>query len=273
MALASINEMKAACVRALQLLLLPTARFCLRHHLSLTDVNEAFKRALLTAAREEIARSNAKVNASRLSVMTGIHRNEIVRISTENEFAGAETQSIAERVLGRWVSDKRFSRGDGTGRPLSYQGSDSEFYALVRGLSKNVNPAAVLFELIRSGRVEKHGDTLKPLRAVTQFGDDMARGFELVSRDIETLLSAVEENLRDREQVGNMHFHTVYDNVYVKDLPKLRKWIIDQGREFHRQLRAYIATFDKDVNPDIRDDARAGAKVSIVAVSHIQEPP
>lgn len=259
--------------KALQLLLIPVMRFCLRHRIGLMEIVAAVKRALVATAREEILKESPKVNASRLSVVTGIHRNEIPRLLGTDADNDSPAPSLAERVLGTWVSDRRFSDRNGGGLPLHYRGEQCEFHKLVRSVSKNINPATVLFELTRNGRVEKRGDYAIPVRSVSQFGEGFARGFVLASRDVEVVVKAVEENVLQRDSAQHMHFHTYYDNIYAKDLPVLRQWLIEKGREFHRELRSHLSSFDKDTNVAIDDGAPAGVKISVLSVSLAEIPP
>ena len=62
---------------------------------------------------------------------------------------------MISRVVAQWENDRRFLTQAGKPRVLSCDEDDSEFSELVRLVSKDLHPGTVLFELERSGIVER----------------------------------------------------------------------------------------------------------------------
>ena len=64
----------------------------------------------------------------------------------------------------------------------------------------------------------------------------------------------------------------ICDNIHLKDLPKVRQWLMDRGKEFHLSAREFLAMHDKDVTPAADPHEPAGGKVQLQAFSLITSP-
>lgn len=267
-------------VKILGLLLKPLARFCFRHSLSHQDLVAVAKSAFVTAAVEELKGREEKVNTSRVSAMTGIIRREVKRL-IEDPDVGEYQPSLLARVVSLWESDKRFNSRPGAPRELSCGFNESEFNQLVYSISLHLNAGTLLYELERTGMVKRDGDQIRLVKRIDKFRTDPERGFQMVANDIDTVLCSAEENMVEKKPISNLHIRTEYDNIYESDLAKIRRWLVDEGKRFHKRARDFISQFDKDVNPRAAEE-KAGVKVSFTAVSftsvfpdhldHIPEP-
>ena len=239
----------------------------------IADFVELTKRLYVQLAEEEIRKTSTKINASRVSILTGLYRRDVRRlINCRGEPIKVESNLLSQ-VIGQWEGDRRFHAKKGGPRPLSYKGEKSEFYQLVRSLSSNINPATVLFELERNGAVEITPRGAKLIRSTEMVATDLDRILRYVASEIEALHQTTENNLGVVDGVGDLHIRTEYDNLYVSDLPEIRRWLVDKGREFHRQARVFLAPFDKDVNPRSDANSSAGGKVVLSAFSMTDPPP
>ncbi len=61
------------------------------------------------------------------------------------------------------------------------------------------------------------------------------------------------------------------DNIFYRDLPRIRRWLVDEGKLFHQKVRNYLAQFDKDISVE-QGDMRSGARVTVTAVSLTSTP-
>lgn len=241
-------------------MLRPLARFCLRNSLAIQEIVEALKSALIDEAMQEVSRVSKKVSVSRLSVITGLHRRDVMRLTRETQRTDSPT-SLASRVIGQWTEDKRFQTSDGNPKVLSYEGDQCEFKDLVRCVSQDLNHCTVLFELERTGAVEKTRNGVKLIRRSFVIGSDVAKGLEVLAQDSDDLLSAVMENLMDAPAVPQLHARTEYDNVSVEALPHVREWLLKEGSAFHKRMREYLSKHDLDVDRSIKGGG--GARVSV----------
>lgn len=253
--------------RYLTLLLKPIARFCLRSSFSVQEVVTAFKQALVQVAKEEMERQGAKVNVSRISVVTGMYRAEVAKILEGTQEKASQPMGLIARVLNQWSYDPRYCSRPGSPKILSATGKGSQFYELVSGVSQHINPGTVLAELQRGNIVTPTARGVKLVRDIHRVGKDPDRGFNLLSNDLDTLISAVSENLLAPQAITNVHLSTSYDNIFRDELPIIRRWMLEEGKDLHRRTREFLSQFDKDISKRANSDkAEAGAKVTLVTV-------
>ena len=250
--------------RALQLLLRPALRYCIRNSLGIKELLDAAKNSLVSLAAEEIETGGYKVTASRIMVMTGMHRRDVKSILKDG-IEKDTTPHYLQRILSQWEQDERFLSKKGTPKVLTFKSKDSEFTALVHQVRKDLGPNAVLLELERIGAVERSKQGLRMLQSVRYTTTSPEQGMELLTRDVDTLCRAVEENLFDMpdRDIRNLHLRTSYNNIYEEDIPAIRKWILKQGQDFHKKARQYLANFDQDLL--YKPDKKAGKKVVITS--------
>lgn len=265
--LSMLNLPRQDALAILRLLVRPIVRFCIRHAISIQELESVARGELVKVTHAQMKRRGEKINASRLSVTTGVYRKEIDRILSERAPEPAEPPGILARIIGRWEQHPSFCAKNGGPRPLTYKGPDSEFAALAASVTTALGPAAVLFALQRKGLVKEHGGKLRLLLGGNVSSDDALVGFRIASSDIQTLLDAVEENLEKIDPLGQGHIRTEYDNIYEEDLPKIKEWLNAQVRLLHRRTRKFLSQFDKDINPKKSGSPVSGAFVALTTAS------
>ena len=263
------EEQSSIRIRTLRLMVRPVITYCLRRGLSAQDLFEVIKRVFVELASDEIHHSGEKLTVSRLSVMTGIRRKEINRVTTSSE-SELSSSGVAIRVIGQWEQDRRFQTKGGKPRALTFEGEDSDFTKLVRLISSDIGPATILFELERRGFVKHSRGRLKLVETAFIVRDDIEAGFEMLARDASDLVEAVEENLFGDCKIPNLHGRTEYDNVASTALPKIRDWLLTEGTKFHQKAREFVSQYDKDVNASLRHEE--GAKVVLSTFSNVSDP-
>jgi len=248
----------------------PIIRFCMRKSLYIQDLIECAKIMFIQTAVEEIEKAGDEVTISRLRVMTGIHRKDILRIHRAGETA-ENLAGFATRIIGTWLNDKRFCSKSGKPRVLTCETEDSEFSELVRTISTDVHPKSALYELERVGAVNRtaNGVALKTVMYLPT--GDPAKIYEFYARDATYLMDSVEENALDKPKTPNLHIMTEYDNIPVDEISDVRKWVLKQGSLFHKKVRDYVSKHDLDITP--RKGKEGGGKMVIGSFSRAYEPP
>ena len=239
------NKTLETTIRAM---LRPLVRLSLRHGLGSKMLISILKEILINEAFSQLLNRGEKVTVSGLSVMLGLSRREI-RKTLDGEQESQPRITASMRVLGKWEQSSEFLTRNKKPRILSYDYEDSEFYSLVRSVSKDLNPAAVLRELLRLGTVEIVPRGVKLVQAVANYQGTPEKAFDLLARDINTLVISGEENIYEEEEIKNLHIRTEYDNINPESLPEIRKWILKEGQEFHKKVRIYLAKHDLDISP------------------------
>ena len=252
----------------LVMLLTPIVRWGFRRTISVATVIECLKEAAVSVIAKELEISGVTPTISKISVATGLTRREVTRLYHETR-SDEDVLGVVGRVLVQWEQDSRYRSSDGRARELSCKGRNSEFHQLVAKVSKDINPATVLFELIRIGSCERNADRVKLLRSIQFHTDIVERGYELLMRDINTEILAVEQNLKGDAGNRNLHLRTEFDNIFKDDLPQIRAWLLERGAAFHKETREFLSNYDQDLNPT--RNGQAGAKVVLGAFSWTSE--
>lgn len=263
------QSLRQVLLAALSGLLKPIARFCVTRSIKIQDFVEVAKKAFVEAAAAEVARQDKEASVSRLSVMTGVHRREVMRIWSEDSRPKTKTDLVV-RVMGTWQADRHFS-ARGKPRVLSLEGKDAEFKALVRSVSQDLNPYTVLFELERAGAVERVKNGVRLRAGAFRPSGGLKDKLELLARDTRDLIQAIEENVFDEPEIPNLHIKTEYDNIPRQFVPKIREWLLRRGAEFHEEARRFLAQFDADLNDKLQGKA-GGVRAAIGSFSVIEDP-
>ena len=253
--------------RALFSMLRPLVRFWIRNAKTIQEFIDILKIVFVRIGIEELERTEAKVNISRISVVTGVHRPDVAKIFKHKGEPPRILPNVVPRIIGKWEADPDFTTSDGRPRVLSYKGDESEFADLVESVSKSVGVASALFEMERTGAVQYTSRGIRLKRATHRVTKDSAVVIETLAKDMQTLLDAVLQNKDAKQESPNLHIRTEYDNVVLSRLPQIRSWVKSEGRKFHRRVRNYIAKYDRDISGVAKGDA--GGKVVVTAFSWI----
>lgn len=254
--------------RLLILILRPAVGFCLRHSLRLSDLIECAKAVFVERAEDQLTKAGKRKNISRMSVMTGVHRKDVLRLIDQ----GVENndRDLITKVIGHWQTDKRFTTSTKKPRVLTIGGDDSDFARLCRSVSGDLHPGTVFFELERIGALRKtRGGVQLVIESYVPTGDPEA-GFQILSRDEDDLTRTVEHNTLEAKDPPHFHARTAYDNVRPGAVPDLKRWFLREGHEFHARVREVVSQYDQDVNPDPNFKGK-GVKVVFSAFSNIEE--
>ncbi|MCB0332812.1 MAG: hypothetical protein KDD55_04885 [Bdellovibrionales bacterium] len=253
----------------LKMLLRPVIRFCLNRSLGLRDLTEMAKVVFVEVAADEMEANDEEISISRISMMTGVHRKDATRIHREGEELDANTR-IPTRVVGQWKHHKDFTSPSGRPRVLSFKGEESEFTQLVQLVSKEIRPAAVLFELERVGVVERTKNGLKLVASSLRLDSHSVEGYQMLAEDVEDLMDAVLDNFdSDEKPLPNIHVKTEYDNIDESDIEKVRKWFASQCFRLHQRAEKMLTELDLDLNPDKKK--KGGRRVVLGSFTHTTE--
>lgn len=251
-------------------------RFCLKRSLKLQEVIEGCKSALIDAAADELAAKGERQTINRLSIMTGIHRADVNRLCADDEPEQLKTSAnVVNRLIAQWQTDSRYLTAARKPRVLSFDGKKGEFAELIATISADPNPYSLLAELERIGSVEhtSRGVRLKTPEYIVRA--DPTESFTHLSQDSEDLIGSVEENIFSSGD-PNLHLRTEYDKIPEQFGKEIRKWLLQEGSEFHAKIRNRLADYDLDTNPKL-EGAGSFLRVAICSFSRMQtgqgEPP
>ena len=247
----------------------PVVKYCLRNSIKLQEVIEALKIVFVEEAKDSLAKSKIKFNDSKISVMTGVHRRDLSRLR-ESDLSPKYINNAIFKVLGLWQSSKKYL-DNSKPKKLTFGNDTSEFSKLVRSVTQDIHPQAVLTELIRCAAVKINQDKLSLIAKIYNPKGDYKKGFQIISSDCDDLISAVEDNVVGQANPPNHHVRTSYDNVYLNNTDKIKDWILSKGDDFHQDLREHISKFDVDVNPNHNKETKERFRVVVGSFSWIEK--
>ena len=102
-----MNDIKHIIAKAALKVLEPLVRILLRYEVSHSEFSELAKRSYVDVAYKYYSIPNRKQTYSRVAVITGLSRKEVVRLSDEENQGIPETKgpvNRANRVIGGWLS-------------------------------------------------------------------------------------------------------------------------------------------------------------------------
>ncbi|ROR35011.1 DUF6502 family protein [Inmirania thermothiophila] len=266
------NDVREAISDAVLRLLRPLVRILLRNGVSFKEFAELAKWVFVDVAAKEFGIPGRKQTNSRISVITGLTRKEVLRIQRLPGPRSDETEkryNRAARVIAGWVRDHRFA--DETGRPavLPFDGEGASFSALVRRYSGDIPPRAILDELVRVGAVERTADGAVRLLTkayVPRTGEVDKLG--ILGTDVALLIATIDHNLRHEPPATRFQRKVLYDNLPAEVLPKLRALVEERGQGVLEELDQWLAAHDRDVNPHAEG---TGRKVAGVGIYYFEE--
>lgn len=150
----------AALLAAFARVLRPLVRLLIARGVNYQMASELLKRAYVDSAQRDFANENA--TGSRLSLLTGLNRKEIRRLTTEAEEdkRPEDCVSCAAAVHAEWLAVRRWRDVFGKPKPLPRKGDKrrSGFDDLVRSVTQDHRPGAVFDELLRLGFIREDGE-------------------------------------------------------------------------------------------------------------------
>jgi len=247
-------------------ILRPLVRILLRNGVSYGTFADLAKAVFVDVADKDFSIPGRKQTVSRVSVLTGLTRKDVVRLQElgSPEDAVAERRyNRAARVVAGWVRDRRFSTTDAPNE-LPFDGTDNSFSALVRAYSGDVPPRAILDELIRVGAAERCNEAHVRLLArayVPQTGDEDK--LHILGTDVALLTATIDHNLRHGHDAPRFQRKVAYDNLPVEIIPKFQALSREKAQQLIEEMDTWLSQHDRDINPAVKGTGRKHAGIGI----------
>lgn len=259
----TINSLSQATVR----LLTPLIRLLLRHGVAYGTFADLAKQVYVDVATKEFGLPGRKQTHSRISILTGLSRKEVLRVTRLprlDEPTAVGDYNRAARVLVGWAHDPRYADGTGSPKSLPIEGDGATFTDLVRRHSGDVPARALLDELIRLGKVERTGGGEIRLTAdafVPASCD--AEKIGILGTDVPFLIGTIDHNMAVPSGDGFFQRKTMFDNLSVEAVERLRPEIAARAATFLEQTEKRLAQNDRDISPAVSGTGRRRAGLGI----------
>jgi len=260
------NPLTKALSGALATILRPLVRLLLRNGIPFGTFADLAKQVYVDVATEEFGIPGRKQSNSRVSIITGLSRKEVLRLKrlpTPDNLGTVERYNRAARVIGGWVRDRIFRDESGGPAVLPLEGDAASFRQLVKTYSGDAPWRAVLDELLRVGAVEKTPEGQIHLRErsyVPRTGEIDKIG--ILGVDSSDLIATIDHNILYPDATFYQR-KVCYDNLPSETLPDLRIMARDRAQALLEQLDRWMSERDRDFSPEVPGTGRKRAGVGI----------
>lgn len=146
-------------VMALKRLLRPLVRLLLSFSVQYPYLANLLKLTYVEVATREFPLEGRPQTDSRISLLTGIHRQDVKRLRGEmlTDAPPPPVVSLGAQLVSRWLGEAAYLDAKGRPRPLQRQaakGGEASFERLVQTVNKDIRPRVVLDEWLRLGVAE-----------------------------------------------------------------------------------------------------------------------
>ncbi len=261
------SKITQALSAAVATMLRPLVRLLLRNGIPYRTFSDLAKRVYVDVAmEEEFGIAGRKQSKSRVSIITGLSRKEVLRVRRlppTDDMGAAERYNRAARVIGGWVRDPRFHRESGRPMELPFEGDAACFGELVKIYSGDAPARAVLDELLRLGAVERTQEgnmRLLERSYIPKTGEIDKIG--ILGVDTADLISTIDHNI---QRMGDLFYQrkVCYDNLPSEALPGFRALAAARAQELLENLDGELSRQDRDFHPGVAGTGKMRAGVGI----------
>lgn len=153
----SFSKKQLLIASAMKRVLKPFIKLMLANDLSYTFAIDLLKTLFVEVADKEFMIDGKRPTDTRISLISGVHRKDVRRLreySPDVEEVVPENISLGSQLMALWNTDPKYLNKDGTPKSLprlASTGESESFESLVRSVSTDIHPRAVLDEWIRLG--------------------------------------------------------------------------------------------------------------------------
>lgn len=249
-------------------LLEPIAKIMLRCGVTYADFAEAAKAAFVKAAGEEFGLRGRPANASRVSIITGLHRREVTRqralLAAGEEPISSRVSNVA-RVLSGWHQDPDFTDAEGKPLELSPDASKANprtpnFAALCRKYGGDIPWTALLKELKHVGVVEETDDgRLRVLRRYYMPSRSDPAAVERSASVLRDLATTLHHNLFFTD-LEPSRFEGRATNIHITRAAQrqFRKFLEERGEQFLEEIDDWLTEHERDAGSETPQAWRVG---------------
>lgn len=155
------KDFKLSLAKATVGILRPMIRLLIRFEFTQAELSELVRQTYVEVADNDFAIEGEEMTVSRVAVLTGLSRKEVVRLrelSKENTTSMKQAPNRAQRVVQGWLQDKEFLDRKKLPKVLSIKGGKGSFVELVKRYSGDITYGAILDELNRIGVTSQPDD-------------------------------------------------------------------------------------------------------------------
>lgn len=243
-----LDNVKTALSVSLRRLLRPLVKIMLREGLTYSQFATIAKMAFVESASKDFVGKRTKASISSVCALTGMARDEVGAVLTEQErFDALDVSKVSNpfgRVLHGWHNDREYVGPYGFPVELPFVGNPMSFTILAARHAPGVPPQIILQELIRVRAVTEVGDNVwKPLKQEYIEPSLSPENLGRMASLVESLLSTLENNTRKVRDGTDLFERTMIVDAPLANyqLLELQSYLKIYGAQFLHRVDAFAA--------------------------------
>ena len=235
--------------RAVVAVLKPLIRVLIRNEVSHGDFEELARQAYVDVAYEHFGINGRKTTYSRVSVLTGLSRKDVVRLKGLRGTRGAlmrTSPNRAQRVVNGWMNDPEFLTKAGLPRVLPIYGDKGSFAELVVRYSGDLTLGSVLDELVRIGAASRRtGDRVRLDRDGYIPQDDELEKIQILATCASDLLDTGAHNIEQGGKDPRLQRQVVYSKMTDVAVDEFRTYSEHESTQLLRRFNKFLSSRKK----------------------------
>lgn len=233
---------KSLVLQAVSFAMRPMVRLMLVYGLSYRDFSDMMKHVFYVSGQEMLTEKGVTPSASKLSLLTGIHRKDIADFLAEKKVSQSADKSHSQSaaIVAEWISNPLYIKG-GAPKALPYKGSSESvpsFTSLVESVSMDVRPKSFLDEMLRLDIVRVGNDrqrlvTLKKEAFLPT--KDFKQKIGFFKRNISDHIAAAASNIQNNP-VPFFERSAFHEGLSEEDIQMLQRILHEDGMDLLKKV-------------------------------------
>ncbi|RBP83749.1 hypothetical protein EBI01_10185 [Marinomonas rhizomae] len=224
------NDAKQLIRNALYKVLSSLVRLVVRQGITFPEFADMLKRAYVEEVQKELKSNKERITLSRISVISGVHRKDVKRLTDTPELDGDKNEkvSLTSRLLSLWMGDSQFLDAQGDPLLLPRTGAPS-FESLVYAVSSDIRPRTVLDDWLQRGLIQGDEKGYRLMMDALFPTEDMATKMAFFARNTADHIATCEHNIRS-EKTPLPERSVFYNHLSEDSIIALRKLADDESK-------------------------------------------
>ena len=241
---------KVRLARAVVCMLRPLIRLLIRHEFTHEDLTALIRQTYVEVAYDHFSIPDTEMTISRVAVLTGLSRKEVVRLRdglNNNEALLKLKPNRAQRVVHGWLSDPEFldEHDNPLDLPLSNKKNGKQhgsFLALVKRYSGDITIGAVLEELNLVGVTHQPDEhTVQLVNSAYVPRTDELEQIRVVATSVADLFETALHNVDSSARKKRFQRQVVYSDIGEEFVDEFKKLTAEKAAPVIQELNAHLS--------------------------------
>jgi len=265
-----MGNAKEALSRATLKILKPLVRLLLRNGISHGEFSEIARQAFVQVGFDDFKIDSQKPTTSRVSVLTGLSRKEVSRISKQLPDPRITSQNAplnrASRVISGWLRDPEFSNSKRKPAGLPRYGEKSSFAALVARYSGDITAGAIYDELIRVGAIRQDQNLIHLCNEAYIPRSGIDEKVQIMGTSVSDLLETIDYNLVNHNHL-KLQRQMVYHSLTAEVVDEFKQLCEQKSNNLLQELNQWLAQKKErlPIQSEIEFKHRAGIGIYFIS--------